>query len=72
MSFNINDLHVSDNSLRLHTKDFRGENEIVDIMEMNPQDLYHFIITVYKMGHKDARRRIQDALSGSGPDYTRL
>lgn len=69
---NFNEIRVGSGRLWLETKDMRGKPQAIDIMKFSEQELYELMVAVYKLGDKNARTRIQDALEGRGPDYTHL
>lgn len=72
MITNFNNIRIGKGRLWLETKDMRGKPELVDIMNLDEQSLYELLVAVYKLGDKNARNRIKDALDGRGPDYTRM
>lgn len=69
---NFNEIRVGSGRLWLETKDMRGKPEAVNIMDFDEQTLYELLVAVYKLGDKNARNRIKNALDGRGPDYTHL
>lgn len=72
MITNFNNIRIGKGQLWLETKDMRGKPELVDIMNLDEQSMYELLVAVYKLGDKNARDRIKDALDGRGPDYTRM
>jgi hypothetical protein len=62
----LTDLRYFNDMIVLMGRDMRGKQESYSVMDMPPASVYTLMLELYELGKEDARKDIQDAISGSG------